>query len=187
MRRLALIAAAVVAAGCGGTTIDGGALEDEIKEDAASADEALVIDDVDCPSPDAETGDTFECTVTVKGEESQLEVVQQNDDGNVTYNIGPLLEGTAGTDAGGDETSVRFVIDAVNKDVTALCDYATAEYRKELEQDENCAKAVLDEYDQPLEDYEVSVDGDAAAATDGERTVTLERQKDGSWLITDVR
>ena len=46
---------------------------------------------------------------------------------------------------------------------------------------------MLDEYDSPLEDYEVSVDGDAAAASDGDRTVTLERQKDGSWLITDVR
>ena len=145
MRRLALIAAVAVAAGCGGSTIDGGALEDEIKEDASA--EGLVVDEVDCPSPEAETGDTFECTVTVKGEDKPLEVVQQNDDGNVTYNLGPLLEGTAGTDEGGDETSIRFVIDAVNKDVTALCDYATAEYRKELAKDENCAKAVLDEYD----------------------------------------
>lgn len=187
MRRLALFAAVAVAAGCGGTTIDGGALEDEIKEDAAVAEEALVLDDVDCPSPEADTGDTFDCTVTVKGEDKPLEVVQQNDDGNVTYNLGPLLEGTAGTDSGGDQTSIRLVIDAVNKDVTALCDYATAEYRKELAKDENCAKAVLDEYDQPLEDYVVSVDGDTAAATDGEGTVTLERQKDGSWLITDVR
>ena len=187
MRRLALIAGLAVVAGCGGTTIDGGALEDEIKEDAAAADESLVIDDVDCPSPEAEAGDTFECTVTVKGEDKPLEVVQQNDDGSVTYNLGPLLEGTAGLDTGGDQTSIRLVIDAVNKDVTALCDYATAEYRKELEKDENCAKAVLDEYDMPLDDYVVSVDGDTAAATDGERTVTLERQKDGSWLITDVR
>jgi hypothetical protein len=171
--------------GIAGSTIDGGELEDEIKTDASR--EGLVVDDVACPSPEAKTGDTFECTVTVKGEDKPLEVVQENGDGNVTYDLGPLLEGTAGTDAGGDETSVRFVIDAVNKDVTALCDYATAEYRKELETDENCAKAVLDEYDTLLEDYEVSLDGDNAAASDGERTVTLERQKDGSWLITDVR
>ena len=64
--------------------------------------------------------------------------------------------------------------------MTALCDYATAGYRKELAKDENCAKAVLDEYDQPLEDYEVSIDGDTAAAvSDGERTVTLERSRTG--------
>ncbi len=119
-------------AGCGGTTIDGGELEDEIKEDTER--EGLVIDGADCPSPDAEAGDTFECTVTVKGEDKQLEVRQENDDGNVTYNLGPLIEGTSGSDAGGDEASVRFVIDAVNKDVTALCDYATKEYRKELAQ-----------------------------------------------------
>ena len=37
MRRLALIAGAAVVAGCGGTTIDGGALEDEIKDDAEAA------------------------------------------------------------------------------------------------------------------------------------------------------
>ena len=175
----------LVIAGCGGTTIDGGELENEIKEDTER--EGLVIDGVDCPSPDAETGDTFECTVTVKGEDKQLEVEQRNDDGNVTYDLGPLLEGTAGSDAGGDEASVRFVIDAVNKDVTALCDYATPEYRKEIAENENCAKAVLNEYDEPLGDYEVSLDGDRAAASDGERTVTLERQRNGSWLITDVR
>jgi Domain of unknown function (DUF4333) len=185
MRWLAPTALALVIAGCGGTTIDGGELENEIKEDTER--EGLVIDGADCPSPDAETGDTFECTVTVKGEDKQLEIEQRNDDGNVTYDLGPLLEGTSGSDAGGDEASVRFVIDAVNKDVTALCDYATPEYRKELAENENCAKAVLNEYDEPLGDYEVSLDGDRAAASDGERTVTLERQRNGSWLITDVR
>ena len=184
MRRLALIAVAAAAAGCGGTTIDGGDLADEIKDDAEQ--QGLVLDGVDCPSPDAEAGDTFECTVTVKGEDRQLEVEQRNDDGNVEYDLGPLLEGTAGSDAGGDEASVRFVIDAVNRDATALCDYATPEFRRELAREENCAKAVLREYDEPLADYEVSVDGDTAAASGGTRTVTLERQRNGSWLITGV-
>jgi hypothetical protein len=185
MRRLALIAAVIAFAGCGGSTIDGNELEDEIKEDTER--EGLIIDGAECPSPDAEEGATFECTVTVKGEDKQLEIEQQNDEGSVTYDLGPLLAGTSGSDAGGDEASVRFVIDAVNKDVTALCDYATAKYREELAKNESCAMAVLDEYDRPLDDYEVSLDGDDAAASDGERTVTLERQQDGSWLITDVR
>jgi Domain of unknown function (DUF4333) len=182
---LVALVATLALAGCGGSTIDGGQLEDEIRDDAEA--EGLIVDAVDCPSPDVEAGNTFECTVTVKGEDKALEVEQENDDGNVTYNLGPLLSGTAGNDEGGDEASVSFVIDAVNKDVTALCDYATPEYRKELAKDENCAKAVLDEYDQPLTDYEVSVDGDTAAASDGKRTVALKRQQDGSWLITDVR
>jgi len=185
MKRLAAISLALAIAGCGGTTIDGGELEGEIREDTES--EGLVIDGADCPSPEAEAGDTFECTVTVKGEDKKLEVVQRNDDGNVTYNLGPLIEGTSGSDAGGDEASVRFVIDAVNKDATALCDYATAEYRREISQGETCATVVLDEYDEPLGDYEVSLDGDKAAASDGQRTVALERQRNGSWLITDVR
>ena len=187
MRRFALIVVVAVAAGagCGGTTIDGGDLEDEIIEDAER--EGLILDAADCPSPDAEEGETFECTVTVKGEDRQLEIEQRNDDGNVSYELGPLLEGEAGSDAGGDEASVRFVIDAVYDDVTALCDYATPRFRKEIARQESCASAVLAEYDHLFEDYEVSIDEDRAAASDGERTVTLERQRNGSWLITDVR
>jgi hypothetical protein len=191
LKRFAPIAVAVTFVACGGTTIDGGDLEDEIKEDTER--EGLVIDGADCPSPDVDAGATFECTVTVKGEDRQLEVEQRNDDGNVTYDLGPLLEGKAGSDAGGDEASVSFVIDAVNDDVTALCDYSTAEYRKEIARvtgKESCAKAVLEEEDDPIEDYEVSVERDTAAVvgTDshGTRTVTLERQRNGSWLITGV-
>ncbi len=186
MRAALVVAIAVVALmGCGGTTIDGGELADEIAEDAER--EGLVLDAVDCPSPDAEEGATFSCTVTVKGERRSLEIEQRNDDGNVGYDLGPLLTHSAGKDAGGDEASVRSTVDAVRGDVTALCDYATRAYRKELAQGENCAKTVLAEFDDFLGDYEVSVSGDHATATDGERTVALERQRNGSWLITDVR
>ena len=186
--RAALVAAAAVLAlaACGETTIDGGQLEDEIREDAESS--GLVLDGVECPSPDAEEGETFECTVTVKGEDNQLEIVQRNDDGNVEYDLGPLAEGPATSEAEGDEASVRFVIDAIDDDVTALCDYATADYRTEITKQESCAEAVLADYpDGFLSDYEISFAGDNATASNGERTVALERQKNGSWLITDVR
>jgi hypothetical protein len=171
--------------GCGGTTIDAGELEDEIVEDAES--EGLVLDGVDCPSPDAEEGATFECTVTVKGQETQLEIEQRNDDGNVAYDLGALVEGPAVNDTAGDEASVRSTVDAVRRDVTALCDYATRAYRRELGRGDSCAEQVLSQYENFLGDYEVSVSGDHATASDGERTVALERQKDGSWLVTDVR
>ena len=180
------LALALALAGCGQTTIDGGALENEIVADAER--EGLVLDGAECPSPDAEEGDTFECTVVVKGEERALEVVQRNDEGNVEYELGPLLDSSAGGDAGGDETSVRFVVDAVDRDVTALCDYATRALRRELARDRACAKAVLAEYDDGvLDEYEVEVEGDAAVAVDTRRTVALERRADGSWLITDIR
>jgi len=187
VRAALLVSAALLAlAGCGGTTIDGGALEDEIIEDAER--EGLVIDDADCPSPDAAEGDTFGCTVTVKGEERQLEIVQRNDDGNVEYDLTPLVETSVGSDAGGDEASVRSTVDAVRGDVTALCDFAVPAYRRQLSKEGNCAKEVLAEFDDDfLGDYEVSVSGDDATGSDGERTVVLERQRDGSWLITDVR
>jgi hypothetical protein len=185
--RAALVVAIAVLAlmGCGGTTIDGGDLEDEITNDAEER--GLVLDGVSCPSPDTEEGSTFTCTVTVKSQETEFEVVQTDDDGNVNYDFEALVEGPAVNDKAADEASVEFVIDAVNDDVTALCDYATPEFRKEIARRENCASAVLAEYDQLLEDYEVSIDEDRAAASDDRRTVALERQRNGSWLITDVR
>jgi hypothetical protein len=186
MKRLAPIALTLAFAACGGETIDGDSLEAEIREDAETLN--LVLDGVDCPSPDVEEGERFTCTVTIKGEPRDLEVVQTDDDGGVTYpRAGLAPEGPAVNDVAADEASVRSVIDAVNKDVTALCDYATPKYRKEIAQDGNCAKVVINEYDKPLDDYEVSLDGDKAAASGGERTVALERRPNGSWLITDVR
>ena len=183
---LVLAATALALAGCGGTTIDGDQLEDEIVADAEG--EGLVLDGVDCPSPDAEEGETFECAVTVKGEDSQLEIVQRNDDGNVEYDLGPLVEGPAMNEVEGDEASVRFVIDAIDDDVTALCDYATADYRAQITKQQTCAEAVLADYPSGfLSDYEISFAGDNATASNGERTVALERQKNGSWLVTDVR
>jgi hypothetical protein len=183
VKRLVCIAVALALAGCGETTIDSGRLEDDISEDAER--EGLVLDSVDCPSPDVEEGATFECTVTVKGEERKLEVTQRESEA-VGYDLTPLLEFTAGSDAGGDEAAIRFVIDAVNQDVTALCDYATDAYRRKLG-GAGCAKRVISRYDEPMRDYTVATSGDTATATGGGRTVTLKRQDDGSWLIVGVR
>jgi uncharacterized protein DUF4333 len=186
MKRFALLVLPLALAGCG-SEIDGDKLESEISKDA---DERLnlVLDGVDCPSPEAEEGATFTCTVTVKGQPTELEVTQIDDDGNVRYDLAGLAEGPATDDTAADEASVKSVIDAVNQDVTALCDYATPEFRKELGAGESCAKSVPSKYDTPLlEDYDVSIMGDAAAASGSDGTVGLQRQKDGSWLITDVR
>ena len=182
MKRLVCIALLAAVAGCGETTIDSGRLEGDISDDAER--EGLVLDSVDCPSPEVDEGATFECTVTVKGEERKLEVTQREDDA-VGYDLTPLLEFTSGSDAGGDEAAVRFVIDAVNRDVTALCDYATDEYRRELG-GSGCAKRVLARYDRPMPEYEVTTKGDTATASGEPYTVTLERQPDGSWLIVRV-
>lgn len=184
MKRGPLIVLAIAIAGCGGG-IDGDALEADIEEDFQR--EGLVVDAVDCPSPATEDGDRFDCTVTVKGEERSLEITQRGDDGSVEYDLGAILSGTEGGDAGGDEASIRFVIDAINRDVTALCDYATRRHRRQLAKKGNCATAVLTDYDRLLTDYEVSVNGDAATASDAKRSVKLERQEDGSWLVTDVK
>jgi hypothetical protein len=187
MKRLALIALAIAFAGCGGGEIDAGDLEAEITKDAEQ-EVNVVLDGVDCPSPETDEGATFTCTVTVKGEDKDLEVVQIDDDGNVRYDFTGLVEGPAVNDTAADEASVESVIDAVNKDVTALCDYATPAFRKQLAGEENCATAVLEKYESPLlEDYGISINGDDAAVSAGSRTVTLARQKNGSWLITDVR
>ena len=184
MKRVVWIVAAFAVAACGETTIDSAKLEGDIKEDAER--EGLVLDAVDCPSPEVEEGDRFECTVTVKGEERELEVVQRADEA-VAYDLTPILEFTSGSDAGGDEASVRFVIDAVNRDVTALCDYATNAYRRKLG-GPNCAKKVIAKYDEPMRDYVVvfGETDDTATASGSGRKVKLERQRDGSWLIVSV-
>jgi hypothetical protein len=113
MRRLLWILVALALAACGETKIDSAKLQSEIEDDAAG--EGLVLDAVDCPSPKVKEGERFSCTVTVKGEERELEVTQRNDDGNVEYSLTPLLESESGSDAGGDQASVRFVIEAVNR------------------------------------------------------------------------
>jgi hypothetical protein len=171
--------------GCGGDEIDATGLEEEITKDAAGR--GLVLDGVDCPSPETEEGATFTCTVTVKGQDNEFEVRQTDDDGNVTYDFGGLVEGPAVNDEAADKASVEFVIEAVNNDVTAICDYATPEFRDEIAPGENCAKVVLAEYDEPLENYAISIDDDDAAVSSDSRTVNLERQRNGSWLITDIR
>ena len=185
MKRLAAIAVAVTFVACGGSAIDSGDLEDEITKDAEER--GLVLDAVDCPSPDTEEDATFTCAVTVKGEETELEITQTDDDGNVTYDFGGLVEGPAVNDEAADKASVEFVVEAINNDVTAICDYATPEFRDEIARGENCAKVVLAEYDEPLENYAISIDGDDAAVSSDSRTVNLERQRNGSWLITDIR
>ena len=179
---LLLLVAAVTLTACGETTIEGGRLESDIKEDAQR--EGLTLDSVECPSPKAEEGERFTCTVTVKGEERELEIEQRANE-QVAYDLGPLLRFESGSDAGGDEASVRFVIDALNRDPTALCDYATGAYRRELGGD-RCMSRAPRLYDGPMRDFEVAVEGDSATASAGERSVGLRRQPDGSWLITDI-
>ena len=182
MKRIACLAVAAAIAGCGETTIDSGKLEGEITDDAGR--EGLVLDGVDCPSPEVEEGDRFECTVTVKGEQRKLEV-EQRDNEQVAYELGPLLDFESGSDAGGDEAAVRFVIDAVNEDVTALCDYATNAYRRQLG-GATCAEEVIGRFDRSMPDYTVVTRGETATAEGNGYRVTLRRQRDGSWLIAGV-
>lgn len=183
MKRIVSVVVLLTLAGCGETTIDSGRLEEDIAEDAER--EGLVLDDVECPSPEVEEGGRFDCTITVKGERRELEV-EQGPDESVRYDLGPLLDFRAGSDGGGDEAAVRFVIDAINRDVTALCDYATDAYRRKLG-GPRCARRAIARYDRPMRDYTVATSGDRATVTGGGRRVTLRRQPDGSWLITEMR
>ena len=179
---IAVALAAATLAACGGTTLDGGRLEEDITEDAQR--EGLTLDSVDCPSPDVEQGARFDCTVTVKGEGRSLEVEQRANE-QVAYDLGPLVEFESGSDAGGDEAAIRFVVDAVNRDPAALCDYATRAYRRALGGD-RCPRRSGRLYEGPMRDYEVAVKGDSATARAADRVVRLRRQPDGSWLITDA-
>lgn len=192
MKKLTVVALSVLIAGCGDTVIDGDKLEDEIVNDAEAA--GLVVDAADCPSPDAEEGDVFNCTVTVKGEDKDLEITQEDDEGNLSYDLAPLVSGDLGPDAGGDVASVTSVIEAVNGDVTALCDYSTEAYKQEIVDQTGqatCEDAVASGENDPIEDFEVDVQGDTATVTgtdsSGEVVVSLERAEDNTWEISAIR
>jgi hypothetical protein len=51
--------------------------------------EQIQVDaDVNCPDErEAEAGDTFECTATADGEEMTIRVEQQDDEGNVNWEL----------------------------------------------------------------------------------------------------
>src|SRR5829696_829889 len=72
MRRLtalAMVAAAALALGCGGTEIDAAKTEDTIKAELERS-AGLKISEVDCPTGiEVEVDSTFECTLTADGEE----------------------------------------------------------------------------------------------------------------------
>jgi hypothetical protein len=182
---------ALLLAGCS-DVIDAGKLEDEIKNDAGAA--GLVVDEVDCPEADAKAGESFDCTVTVKGEEKKVEIQQVDDEGNVTYDLAPLVEGTSGADGGGDEASITSVIEAVNADFTALCAYSTAAYKQVIMDgtgQASCEEAVAGEKNDPIEDLEVAIQGDKATVTgtdsSGRAIVSLERAEDGTWEISGIQ
>lgn len=184
-------ASALALTGCA-NVIDADKLEDEIQKDAEAA--GVVVDEVDCPEADAKEGESFFCTVTVKGEPRELEVLQQDDDGNVTYNLSPLLAGgESGVSPGGDEASISTVIEAVNTDPAALCDYATDAYRKEIVDQtgqKSCEDAVAGDEPDPIEEYKVMVSGDTASVegtdSSGPVVVTLDRAEDGTWEISAI-
>lgn len=175
---------AALLAGCGGKVIDADELEDEIKTQAEAA--GLVIDEVSCPEVDAEEGETFTCDVTIKGEETEIEVEQQDDEGNVTFNLGALVE--SGGAAGGttaDEASITTTIETIAADPESVCDFATEDFKPECENfSDNRSVA-------PLTDYEIEIDGTTATATgmapdDAEVVYILQRAEDMTWQLAGL-
>ena len=182
MKRFVWIVVALAVAACGETTIDSGKLEADIKEDAEH--EGLVLDEVDCPSPEVEEGDRFECTVTVKGEERKLEVVQRarrgrrlRPDAAARVHVRERRRRRRGVRAVRDRRGEQRRDRAVRLRDERVPPRAR---RRELRE------ARDREYDEPMRDYEVSIEGDRATASGSGRTVRLERQHDGSWLIVGV-
>lgn len=82
---LALLAAVLVAAGCGETTIDDAKAEEFIST-TVSDQVGARVESVACPDDlVAEQGETFECTVTGDdGSSGRATVTQKDDEGNVS-------------------------------------------------------------------------------------------------------
>lgn len=144
-----------------------------------------MIDEVSCPEADAKEGETFTCDVTIKGEETEIEVEQRDDEGNVTFDLGALVE--SGGAAGGtsaDEASVSTTLETVNSDPSGLCSFATDAYAADCKSLDPAEVA-------PISEYEIQIDGTTATATGeaprGEVVYTLERAEDMTWQIAGVQ
>jgi uncharacterized protein DUF4333 len=84
-----LVAGALGVAGCGDKKLDTGKLEGKIKT-GIQKQAGVKIKAVDCPSDvKVKKGDTFNCKATTQtGQSANVKVTQQDDKGNVNYQVG---------------------------------------------------------------------------------------------------
>ena len=84
-----LAAAGFAAAGCGDKKLDTGKLEGKI-QDGIQQQAGVKIRNVDCPDDvNVKKGDTFNCKATTRsGQTANVKVTQQDDEGNVNYQVG---------------------------------------------------------------------------------------------------
>jgi hypothetical protein len=84
-----LAVGAFAVAGCGDKKLDTGKLEGKIK-DGIEKQAGVKIKSVDCPGDvKVKKGDTFNCKATTNsGQSAKVKVTQQDDKGNVNYQVG---------------------------------------------------------------------------------------------------
>ena len=84
-----LAVGALAVAGCGDKKLDTGKLEGKI-QDGIQKQAGVKIKSVDCPDDvKVKKGDTFTCKATTNsGQTAQVKVTQQDDKGNVNYQVG---------------------------------------------------------------------------------------------------
>ena len=82
-------AGALAVAGCGDKKLDTGKLEGKIK-DGIQKQAGVKIRTVECPGDvKVKKGDTFNCKATTRsGQTASVKVTQQDDEGNVNYQVG---------------------------------------------------------------------------------------------------
>lgn len=81
---------ALAFAGCGDKKLDTDKLEGKIKDGIEKQVSGVKIKSVDCPSDvKVKKGDTFNCKATTQsGQTANVKVTQQDDKGNVNYQVG---------------------------------------------------------------------------------------------------
>jgi hypothetical protein len=86
---LVALATALALGACGDKKLDTGKLEGRIK-DGIEKQAGVKVKSVDCPDDvKIKKGDTFTCTATTtSGQKARVRVTQQDDEGNVRYQVG---------------------------------------------------------------------------------------------------
>ncbi len=84
-----IAATALAAGGCGDKKLDTGKLEGKIK-DGIQKQAGVKIRAISCPDDvKVKKGDTFNCrATTTSGQTANVKVTQQDDEGNVNYQVG---------------------------------------------------------------------------------------------------
>lgn len=177
---LFLVFAALTFAACGEDekVLDTKNVEQDVQ---ALASEDGVETAVECPEEvkDAKEGKTYECTITYAGNENNQQTVQMKIGSNDESEF-------ANQQLAQDEGTIRTIIAQSDEEPASICEHVSDEVLEQLGGGDCATQAEENADEAPAIIESVEVSGDTATVVSDKATSTLERDEQGSWVITAV-